>query len=120
MSQGFCQSVEELHERVEDTVIARGGEVFEAQAQLKGSGLHQQLASRRCCSSCRCCCRCCRCALLRLSALMQALPTALYVQRMTVALPLLWGVPPETRRLRAGIAAGGGIIEREALEWLFL
>lgn len=39
---------------------------------------------------------------------------------MTVALPLLWGVPPETQRLRAGITAGGGIIEREALEWLFL
>eukprot|EP00887_Chlorella_sp_A99_P001762 scaffold19.g1762.t1 len=79
---GFCQSIEELQERVEDAVLARGGEVFEAEAQLKPGGFHRAL-------------------------------------RMTVALPLLWGVPPEARRLERGIAKGGGVIERAFLEWHF-
>lgn len=32
---GFCYSAEQLFERVEDTVLARGGEVWETQRQLK-------------------------------------------------------------------------------------
>ena len=32
---GFCFSTEQLFERVEQTVLARGGEVFETQRQLK-------------------------------------------------------------------------------------
>lgn len=36
---------------------------------------------------------------------------------MTLALPLLWGVPPEHERLRNGIESGGGIIERVYQEW---
>jgi hypothetical protein len=36
---------------------------------------------------------------------------------MTLALPLLWGVPPEHERLRNGIVRGGGIIDRVYQEW---
>lgn len=35
---GFCFSTEQLYERVEDTVLARGGEVFETQRLLKRCG----------------------------------------------------------------------------------
>lgn len=37
--------------------------------------------------------------------------------RMTVAVPMLWGVPPEVEKLEKGIKAGGGIIERIHQEW---
>ena len=37
---------------------------------------------------------------------------------MTVAIPLLWGVPPEYERLEAGIKTGGGIIERVVRQWV--
>ena len=80
-SQGFCQSIEELYDRVEGTVLSRGGEVFTSERCPAAAG-----------------------------SLQQAL-------RMTVALPLLWGVPPETARLRHGVAAGGGIIDRVFHEW---
>ncbi|KAL4513467.1 hypothetical protein Ndes2526B_g03526 [Nannochloris sp. 'desiccata'] len=36
---------------------------------------------------------------------------------MTLALPLLWGVPPEHERLKSGIERGGGIIDRVYQEW---
>ena len=35
---GFCYSTEQLFERVEDTVLQRGGEVFETHLQLKRCG----------------------------------------------------------------------------------
>ena len=37
---------------------------------------------------------------------------------MTVAIPLLFGVPPEYERLKAGIKSGGGIIDRVTREWV--
>lgn len=77
---GFCFSTEQLYERVEDTVLARGGEVFETQRLLK-SGVHEALV-------------------------------------MTVAIPLLWGVPPEYERLKAGIKTGGGIIDKIERQWV--
>lgn len=36
---------------------------------------------------------------------------------MTVAVPMLWGVPPELERLEYGIRRGGGIIEKRFQEW---
>lgn len=36
---------------------------------------------------------------------------------MSVAIPLLWGVPPEYERLKGGIKAGGGIIDRVEQVW---
>lgn len=36
---------------------------------------------------------------------------------MRLALPLLWGVPPEHERLRSGIESGGGIIDRIVREF---
>jgi hypothetical protein len=36
---------------------------------------------------------------------------------MTVAIPLLWGVPPEYERLKAGIKTGGGVIESVTRQW---
>ncbi len=41
-------------------------------------------------------------------------------ERLSVrlALPLLFGVPPEHERLRAAIARGGGIVDRVVAEWL--
>lgn len=77
--RGFCFSTERLFERVEDTVLARGGEVFETERLLK-SGVHEALV-------------------------------------MTVAIPLLWGVPPEYEHLKAGIKTGGGIIDNISRHW---
>lgn len=37
---------------------------------------------------------------------------------MTVAIPLLWGVPPEYERLKAGIKTGGGIIDKIERQWV--
>ena len=37
--------------------------------------------------------------------------------RMTVAVPRLWGVPPELDRLEHGIKSGGGIIDKVCREW---
>ncbi|KAH7854017.1 hypothetical protein Vadar_009148 [Vaccinium darrowii] len=34
---------------------------------------------------------------------------------MTVAVPLLWGVPPASERLRLAVRSGGGIVEKEAV-----
>lgn len=37
---------------------------------------------------------------------------------MTVAVPMLWGVPPELERLELGIKSGGGIIDKVYNEWI--
>lgn len=37
---------------------------------------------------------------------------------MSVALPFLFGVPPEYDHLRACVLAGGGIIHHSARQWL--
>jgi hypothetical protein len=39
---------------------------------------------------------------------------------MALAVPLLWGVPPEAERLRSGIESGGGIIDRVYKEFFIL
>lgn len=39
---------------------------------------------------------------------------------MRVAIPLLWGVPPEYERLKGGIQQGGGIIDRVHHTWLII
>jgi hypothetical protein len=39
---------------------------------------------------------------------------------MALAIPLLWGVPPEHERLRGGIESGGGIIDRVIREYFIL
>lgn len=39
---------------------------------------------------------------------------------MRVAMPLLFGVPPEHERLRSGIQHGGGIIEKVEYTWLII
>lgn len=39
---------------------------------------------------------------------------------MALALPLLWGVPPEYEKLRRGIQRGGGIIHKIYKEWFIL
>lgn len=36
---------------------------------------------------------------------------------MKIALPYLFGVPPEFERLKAGICSGGGIIDRVEQQW---
>ena len=36
---------------------------------------------------------------------------------MVLAVPMLWGVPPEHERLKNGIESGGGIIDRVYREW---
>lgn len=38
---------------------------------------------------------------------------------MTLALPLLWGVPPEHERLKTGIESGGGIIDKTVWVWCY-
>ncbi|KAE9465470.1 hypothetical protein C3L33_02624, partial [Rhododendron williamsianum] len=39
---------------------------------------------------------------------------------MTVAVPLLWGVPPASERLRLAVRSGGGIVEKVFRQWHFL
>eukprot|EP00246_Nothoceros_aenigmaticus_P009559 TRINITY_DN2515_c0_g1_i1.p1 TRINITY_DN2515_c0_g1~~TRINITY_DN2515_c0_g1_i1.p1 ORF type:complete len:110 (+),score=18.76 TRINITY_DN2515_c0_g1_i1:243-572(+) len=38
---------------------------------------------------------------------------------MTVAMPLLWGVPPAVDTLRYAIRSGGGIVEKVYRKWEF-
>jgi hypothetical protein len=37
---------------------------------------------------------------------------------MTVAIPYLFGVPPQYEHLKAGIKYGGGIIEKVERSWI--
>ncbi|WOL10699.1 hypothetical protein Cni_G19458 [Canna indica] len=39
---------------------------------------------------------------------------------MTVAVPLLWGVPPAADTLRVAVRSGGGIVEKVYWQWNFL
>jgi hypothetical protein len=39
---------------------------------------------------------------------------------MTVAMPLLWGVPPAVDTLHYAIRSGGGIVEKTYKQWQFL
>ncbi|KAJ1392228.1 hypothetical protein SESBI_35970 [Sesbania bispinosa] len=39
---------------------------------------------------------------------------------MTVAVPLLWGVPPASERLHLAVKSGGGIVEKVYWQWDFL
>jgi len=39
---------------------------------------------------------------------------------MTVAVPLLWGIPPVADRLRFAVRTGGGIVEKVYWQWDFL
>ncbi|XP_057814866.1 uncharacterized protein LOC131028572 isoform X5 [Cryptomeria japonica] len=38
---------------------------------------------------------------------------------MTVAVPLLWGIPPAAERLRFAVRTGGGIVEKIYWQWNF-
>ncbi|CAL5223701.1 g6255 [Coccomyxa viridis] len=76
---GFCRSVNDLSEVVEDAVLSRGGKIVVNQIELK-SGLHEFL-------------------------------------KMTVAIPLLNGIPPQHEYLRSAISSGGGIVERMYRQW---
>ncbi|ONK57013.1 uncharacterized protein A4U43_C10F15660 [Asparagus officinalis] len=40
--------------------------------------------------------------------------------KMTVAVPLLWGVPPASETLRVAVRSGGGIVEKIYWQWDFL
>jgi hypothetical protein len=39
---------------------------------------------------------------------------------MNIALPFLFGVPPQYEKLKRGIRSGGGIIDRVYREWLLV
>ncbi|EIE27571.1 hypothetical protein COCSUDRAFT_52208 [Coccomyxa subellipsoidea C-169] len=39
------------------------------------------------------------------------------VLKMTVAIPLLYGIPPEYEYLRSAISSGGGIVEKMSRQW---
>ncbi|XP_025635091.1 uncharacterized protein [Arachis hypogaea] len=39
---------------------------------------------------------------------------------MTVAVPLLWGVPPASETLHLAVKSGGGIVEKAYWQWYFL
>ncbi|GAA0142412.1 aldolase [Lithospermum erythrorhizon] len=39
---------------------------------------------------------------------------------MTVAVPLLWGVPPASETLHLAVRSGGGIVDKVYLQWNFL
>ncbi|BDA48733.1 hypothetical protein COCOBI_12-4150 [Coccomyxa sp. Obi] len=76
---GFCRSVDNLSEVVEDAVLRRGGSVMLHHVETR-SGIHEIL-------------------------------------KMTVAIPLLYGIPPEHEYLRSAISSGGGIVEKMSRQW---
>lgn len=39
---------------------------------------------------------------------------------MTVAVPLLWGVPPASETLHLAVRSGGGIVDKVYWQWDFL
>ncbi|CAL8463404.1 g2938 [Coccomyxa elongata] len=39
------------------------------------------------------------------------------ILKMTVAIPLLYGIPPEYEYLRSAISSGGGIVEKMSRQW---
>lgn len=39
---------------------------------------------------------------------------------MTVAVPLLWGVPPVSETLHLAVRSGGGIVDKVSWQWDFL
>lgn len=39
---------------------------------------------------------------------------------MTVAVPLLWGVPPVSETLHLAVQSGGGIVDKVSWQWDFL
>lgn len=39
---------------------------------------------------------------------------------MTVAVPLLWGVPPASERIHLAVRNGGGIVDKVFWRWDFL
>lgn len=76
---GFCHSLEYLHDKVEGTVIRRGGEIFAAERGVK-SGVSEYLT-------------------------------------MTIAMPLLFGIPPEYDHLKTAVKQGGGVLHQIQKEW---
>lgn len=40
--------------------------------------------------------------------------------KMTVAVPLLWGVPPVSETLHLAVRSGGGIVDKVFWQWDFL
>lgn len=128
---GFCHSVDHLHEKVELVVRQRGGAVVSSERQLTRCGKGGECGV--------CCMRggCKKGLAVPLKHSSQAFsscvlrgitpqPGSLLSTRsalaerlhMCIAIPLLFGVPPEHERLRAGVLAGGGIIDRVVQQWL--
>lgn len=132
---GFCYSAEQLFERVEDTVLARGGEVWETQRQLKRCAAWWPKAvphGTRSTRGLRChyllvrmVAACCWVAGVQVWTEEQApappacaVPNQLHASSqpcrsgvheclsMKVAIPYLFGVPPEFEHLKAGIKTG--------------
>lgn len=175
---GFCFSTEQLFERVEETVLRRGGEIFETRRQLKRwavlrparcwalpglpdvapagdmgaaepgtvpgpvwmecwCGAVFELRSGASKAQCQDIVVGCR-PPMHLPALPclpspPALPSwqspafphvpphcsgVHEVLHMSLAIPLLFGVPPEYERLKRGVIQGGGVIESVQRQWL--
>ena len=139
---GFCQSTEHLHEAVEAAVVRRGGEVFEAERHLsrwgvggwggwQGVGVGGLVVRWGRAAGQRAWCG----RAPRAHAPPPPHPTPPHPPppppphhrsgvherlRMAVAIPLLWGVPPEYERLHRSIQTAGGIIDRVYREWHIL
>lgn len=141
---GFCRSIEMLNDVVQDTVLEQGGKVnfplfhfslfatfhfiYEARAGL--GGFHSAAAWVAAFFLAP------LCGFSLKAKSMDVLVDGLYHQvvvaekgstgglqeklSMTVAMPLLWGVPPAVDTLHYAIRSGGGIVERTYRCWEFL
>ncbi|OVA18003.1 hypothetical protein BVC80_1835g409 [Macleaya cordata] len=88
---GFCRSIEMLSDVVEDTVLEHGGELIIY--IFRPQVVATEKASK--------------------GGLQEKLT-------MTVAVPLLWGVPPASETLHLAVRSGGGIVEKVYWQWDFL
>ncbi|KAG5556853.1 hypothetical protein RHGRI_007189 [Rhododendron griersonianum] len=137
---GFCRSIEMLSDVVEDTVLEHGGEKsMELCSRLKDNLMFFTSTSASSAAEHRkdrmSLTRSCRIywifglnittgfqnLLNGVVAAEKATEGGLHEKlTMTVAVPLLWGVPPASERLRLAVRSGGGIVEKVFRQWHFL
>ncbi|KAF3656981.1 putative S-adenosylmethionine synthase 3-like [Capsicum annuum] len=97
---GFCRSIEMLSDVVEDTVLEHGGELLDLSCSFASdsTALIADIVSAEKASK---------------DNLQEKLT-------MTVAVPLLWGVPPASETIHLAVRNGGGIVDKVYWRWDFL
>lgn len=106
---GFCRSIEMLSDVVEDTVLEHGGEVCTYSIDIS-----LILGPFKCTKHCITCFVMSCQVVVAEKASKGGLNEKL---TMTVAVPLLWGVPPASESLQIAVKSGGGIVDKVFWQW---